>query len=205
MFWSEALVFNTTLYPSPEPGATLSPWTSSFNEHLLHTYHFHAWVVITFFSTQKLITYPQIGNLPSEAMLTSVIIWFPIKKWMLPRASAKLCSSLCFPWRSGCVPAASVAQCNPPVSGVFQNLQSVLTWLDDTGKQTPAQATHGNNYIHVILLPFTFLTDENTTGQQLPLLRRHLFFVGNVLVLMGCVVCILRFRDLLKCFIISSF
>lgn len=35
------------------------------------------------------------------------------------------------------------------------DLQSVLNWLDDTGKHTLEKAFHGNNYIHVILLPLT--------------------------------------------------
>ena len=40
-----------------------------------------------------------------------------------------------------------------------QDLQSVLTWLDDIRKQTPEQALHGNNSMEckdVILLPLTF-------------------------------------------------
>lgn len=82
-----------------------------------------------------------------------------------------VCSFLCFPWRSGCLLAVSVAQGSPTVSGVFQVLQSVFTWLDDRGKKHLNKQCMKTITRHPFSL--TFAAAEKTTGWQLPWLEIH--------------------------------
>lgn len=77
----------------------MSYWKS--NEHLPHTNHFHAWVIITclFFRQQK-INYIATNW---QFTLGPVVTRFPIRRWMEPQASAKACFfPLKVTLRSGC-------------------------------------------------------------------------------------------------------
>lgn len=78
--------------------------TCSFNEHLLHT------VSLSCLGGNYLLLNPKINYIAINwqfthwgKMLTLVLIWFPVERWMAPRASAKICS----------VPEGQAADCLP--------------------------------------------------------------------------------------------